>query len=247
MLADQVLTVAHRGSSASAPENTLAAARLAVAAGCDLVEVDVQRTRDGALVLVHDTDLERTTGHRAAVADVTLAELRRLDAGSWFSPVYAGERVPTLDELLDLLQGSGTGLLLEVKRPDLHPGIAVDVARCLRARPLPPDRVIVQSFDHPVMRQLSRHAPELAVGLLGHPPVRRLAELARWAAYVNPHHRRASSAYVAAVHAAGMGSMVWTADTDADLRRAVSLGVDGVISNRPDALLRILGEQLVPA
>lgn len=244
---DQVLTVAHRGASAYAPENTLAAVRVAVDAGCDLVEVDVQRTRDGVLVLMHDTDLERTTGRRVAVADVTHEELRRLDAGSWFSQVYAGERVPTLDELLDTLEGSRTGLLLEVKRPDLHPGIAVDVARCLRARAFPVDQVVVQSFDHRVMRQLSRYAPELTVGLLGHPPVRRLRELARWAAYVNPHHRRATGSYVAAVQAAGMRSLVWTADRDADLHRALAMGVDGVISNRPDALLRILEERLVPA
>ena len=244
---DQVLTVAHRGASAYAPENTLAAVRVAVDAGCYLVEVDVQRTRDGVLVLMHDTDLERTTGRRVAVADVTHEELRRLDAGSWFSQVYAGERVPTLDELLDTLEGSRTGLLLEVKRPDLHPGIAVDAARCLRARAFPVDRVVVQSFDHRVMRQLSRYAPELTVGLLGHPPVRRLRELARWAAYVNPHHRRATGSYVAAVQAAGMRSLVWTADRDADLHRALAMGVDGVISNRPDALLRILEERLVPA
>lgn len=242
-----VLTVAHRGSSAYAPENTLAAVQLAIDSGCDLVEVDVQRTRDGALVLVHDTDLERTTGSRTAVADVTLEELRRLDAGSWFSQVYAGERVPTLDELLDRLDGSGTGLLLEIKRPDLYPGIAVDVARLLRARRTPLDEVVVQSFDHHVMRQLSRYAPEFTVGLLGHPPVRRLRELSRWAAYVNPHHRRATSGYVAAVQATGMRSMVWTADKPADLQRALSLGVDGVISNRPDALHRILEERLVPA
>ena len=242
-----VLTVAHRGSSAYAPENTLPAMQLAVDSGCDLVEVDVQRTRDGALVLVHDTDLERTTGRRAAVADVTLEELRRLDAGSWFSQVYAGARVPTLDELLDLLDGQPTGLLLEIKRPDLSPGIAVDVARLLRARRTPLEDVVVQSFDHHVMRQFSRYAPEFTVGLLGHPPVRRLREVARWASYVNPHHRRATSGYVAAVQAAGMRSMVWTVDRDADLHRALALGVDGVISNRPDALLRIVEERLVPA
>jgi len=242
-----VLTVAHRGSSAYAPENTLPAVQVAIDSGCDLVEVDVQRTRDGALVLVHDTDLERTTGRRLAVADVTLEELRRLDAGAWFSSVYAGTRVPTLDELLDLLDGSGTGLLLEIKRPDLYPGIAVDVARLLRARRTPLDQVVVQSFDHHVMRQFSRYSPEFTVGLLGHPPVRRLRELARWAAYVNPHHRRATCGYVAAVQAAGMRSMVWTADKPADLQRALSLGVNGVISNRPDALQRILEERLIPA
>ena len=247
-----VLTIGHRGASADAPENTLAALRVAVDAGCDLVEVDVQRTRDGVLVLAHDPDLARTAGLPRRIADLTHAELLRLDAGAWFSPAYAGERIPTLDDALDLLGPTATGLLLEVKQPALHPGIAFDVARTLRARPgyaeaAAAGRLVVQSFDHRVMRRFARLAPEIPAGLLGHPPVRRLPLLAGWAAYVNPHHRRTTRSYVAAVQAAGMRCFVWTADQDGDLRRAVDLGVDGVISNRPDALQRVLAHRLVPA
>ena len=129
-----VLTIAHRGASAYAPENTLAALRTAIEIRCDMAEVDVQRTRDGVLVLVHDTDLARTTGSRKKVAALTYRQLLRLDAGSWFSPVYAGEPIPTLEQAIDVLDGTGTGLLLEVKHPSRHPGIAADIARTLRAR-----------------------------------------------------------------------------------------------------------------
>jgi len=247
-----VLTIAHRGASAYSPENTLTAIRQAVELGADLVEVDVQRTRDGALVLAHDPELGRTTDaarvlpRRAPwrVADLTLDEVRRLDAGAWFSPAYAGTRIATLEQALDLLAGTGTGLLLEVKRPALHPGIAADVAAALRSRPL--GRVVVQSFDHEVVRDVARRTPGVPVGLLGHPPVRRLPALAEWASQVNPRHRRASRAYVDAVHAAGLECLVWTVDQQADIRRVLDLGVDGVISNRPDVVRRALADQLVP-
>lgn len=243
----QVLTIAHRGASAYAPENTLSALRSAIELGCALAEVDVQRTRDGVLVLVHDTDLARTTRSRRSVGDLTYRQLRRLDAGSWFSPAYAGEPIPTLEETLDVLDGSGTGLLLELKHPGRYPGIAVDVARTLRGRRgyVESGQCIVQSFDHAVMREMARLLPDAPIGLLGHPPVRQLPSLAVWADYVNPRHGRATRAYLAAVHAVGMSSFVWTVDRDADVRRALSLGVDGIISNRPDAVQRVMTERLV--
>jgi len=245
----RVLTIAHRGASAYAPENTLAALRTAIEIRCDLAEVDVQRTRDGVLVLVHDTDLARTTGSRKAVADLTYRQLLRLDAGSWFSPVYAGEPIPTLEQAIDVLDGTGTGLLLEVKHPARHPGIAADVARTLRARRgyVESGQCIVQSFDHAVMRDVGRLVPEVAIGLLGHPPVRHLPALATWATHVNPRHRRATPAYVDAVHAAGLSCLVWTADRATDMQRALHLGVDGVVTNRPDVLQRMLADRLVPA
>lgn len=244
-----VLTIAHRGASAYAPENTLAALRAAIQMHCDLAEVDVQRTRDGVLVLVHDTDLSRTTGRRRAVCDVTYDELVGLDAGSWFSPVYAGEPIPTLEQAIDVLDGSGTGLLLEIKHPARHPGIAADVARTLRAHRgyVASGQCIVQSFEHAVMRDVARLVPEIPIGLLGHPPVHRLPALATWATHVNPRHRRATAAYVAAVQATGMECLVWTADRASEMTRAIGLGVDGIITNRPDVLQRALSDQLVPA
>lgn len=253
-------SIAHRGASGHAPENTLAAIALAVEMRCDLVEVDVQRTRDGELVLVHDLDLTRTTDiarrlPRLAgcrVGDLTLAELRGLDAGSWFSPAYAGEQVPTLAEAVDLLQHSDTGLLLELKKPALHPGVEADVAATLRRFPgfraaASDGRLVVQSFDHGVVRRFADLEPGVPAGLLGRPPVRRLPRLARWASHVNPRHRAASASYVAAVHDAGMDCFVWTVDRPADMARSLDLGVDGVITNHPDRLERTLLSDLVPA
>ncbi|MGZ4472310.1 MAG: glycerophosphodiester phosphodiesterase [Nocardioidaceae bacterium] len=255
-----VLAVAHRGASAYHPENTLGAVHAGVALAAADVEIDVQRTRDGALVVVHDTTLARTTDAERVfpgrgpwrVGDLTLAEIRRLDAGSWHSPFYAGERIPLLSEVVDALRRTSTGLLLEVKAPQLYPGIDRDLAAELRAIPnyltdaISRRRLVVQSFDHEAMRSFKDLLPAVPVGLLGTPPRRRLHRLAEWADQVNPRHRSVGRGYVDAVHAAGLDCQVWTVDEVADMRRALALGVDGIITNRPDVLGRLLRES-VPA
>jgi glycerophosphoryl diester phosphodiesterase len=214
----------------------------------DMVEVDLQRTRDGALVLMHDATLARTTDVRSRwpgrspwrVGDLTFDEVRRLDAGRWFSERYAGEPVPTLAELLDVLRGTGVGLQLELKRPDLHPGVAADLAAELTHPRSGGTRVVVQSFDVPAMKELKTRVPSLPVGILGRPAVANLPALATWADQVNPAHLAADAAYVRAVQAQGMGCLVWTVDRAAAQRRALRLGVDGIISNRPDRLAGLL-------
>ncbi len=239
------LAVAHRGASARAPENTLAAVRAGVAAGADLVEVDVQRTRDGALVVLHDPTLGRTTDARRRLrrgapwnlADLTLAQVRALDAGSWKGPAYAGERVPLLSEVVDTLAGTGVGLLLELKKPGLYPGIAADVAHALTGVDLP---VVVQSFDVAALKELTTRAPHLPVGVLGQPRREHLPVLATWVDQVNPAYRMLDRGYVAAVQEAGMSCLTWTVDRPTALRRALDLGVDGVITNRPELLVPML-------
>jgi glycerophosphoryl diester phosphodiesterase len=242
-----VLTIAHRGSSADAPENTLAAVRRAVLDGADLVEVDVQRTRDGALVLLHDTTLHRTTDARARFPDrspwrveqFTLDELRRLDAGGWWSPSHAGERIPTLDELLDALRGTGVGVQLELKAPAAHPGVVKDLAAFLDDQP-PGTSVVVQSFDFAAMKELKTRVPAIPVGLLGRPARANLPALATWADQVNPSHRAVDRDYVRRLHDLGLECRVWTVDRSLAMRRAVRLGVDGVITNRPAAFGRLM-------
>ena len=239
------LTVAHRGASADAPENTLAAARRAVELGADAIELDVQRSRDGALVVVHDTTLDRTTNVRQVfpgrapwrVADFTHDELRRLDAGSWKAGRHAGERVPTLLEVLELIGAGSTSLQLELKAPGLYPGIVADLVTTL-ASAVP--RVVVQSFDFAAMKDLKSRMPGLQVGLLGAPRSVNLPALATWADQINPRHWSVNRSYVDAVHRHGMDCLVWTVDGPGAMRRAVRMGADGVITNRPDRLRAVL-------
>ncbi|MGI5166580.1 glycerophosphodiester phosphodiesterase [Spirillospora sp. CA-253888] len=249
--------VAHRGASASAPENTMAAFRLARAHRANVFEIDVQQTRDHKLVLMHDTTLTRTTDvekvfpRRAPwrVRDFTLAEIRRLDAGSWFGRKYRGERVPTLGEALKGMRASGLGLLLEIKSPALYPGIEYRVAADLLRESswLRPDprgrRLAVQSFDWNSMRRFHGVLPNVPVGLLGTPRPSQLPALARFADQINPPYAGLTAAYVRQVHRYGMDVLTWTLDDPAKMRRAVGLGVDGVITNKPATLDKVLREK----
>lgn len=257
----RVVNVAHRGASAEAPENTLSAVRRAIALGVDLIELDVQRCRDGALVLMHDATLVRTTNVQRVfptrgpwrVADFTYEELTRLDAGAWKSGRFSGERIPTLDQALEVIRNSDTGLLLELKAPQLYPGIVTDVVSTMRGIPeyvesaVAGGRLIVQSFNVAAMKDHKTQAPAVPVGLLGAPPVANLPVLATWADQVNPNHLSVDQAYVDHVHRLGMECLVWTVDWGPAMRRALGLGVDGVITNRPDRLAQLMARSAQPA
>ncbi|WUH98826.1 glycerophosphodiester phosphodiesterase family protein [Spirillospora sp. NBC_00431] len=252
----RVTNVAHRGASAYAPENTLAAFRLAASQRADVFEIDVQESKDHKLVIMHDTTLSRTTNVEKVypgrapwkVSDFTLAEIRKLDAGSWFGKKYKGERVPTLDQTLSAMRGRGLGLLLEVKSPNLYPGIEKRIAAALKRSPAwlradPAERrLAVQSFDWASMRRFHSVLPDVPIGLLGTPKVEDLPELASYADQINPAYRGLTASYVKKVHAARMDVLTWTVDGGGDMKKAVRLGVDGVITNKPDVLRRVLTE-----
>lgn len=248
------LVIGHRGSSATAPENTIASFALAIRQGADFVESDVQRSKDGALVLMHDTTLARTTDVEQRyprrspwrVADFTLAEIRTLDAGSWKGARYAGEKVPTLAQVVELVRHTRTGVLMELKSPSLYPGIEAQVARAWSQVPdylptaLRTHRLVVQSFDVESLRRYHVLAPQVPVGLLGTPSVTALPALARWADEVNPSYGSFDAAYVAQAHRLGLQVLAWTVNTDTDMRAVLDRGVDGVITNRPDLLDAVL-------
>ncbi|TGN64680.1 glycerophosphodiester phosphodiesterase [Nocardioides eburneiflavus] len=252
--APAIKVTAHRGSSGAAPENTLAAVRLALAQKSDVVENDIQRTLDGELVIMHDVTLARTTDveqvfpDRAPwnVRDFTLAEIKQLDAGSWFAPEFAGERVPTLAEWVGAV-GDRAGMLLEPKAPELYPGIEVDLDKELRSLPaftraLQRDRVVVQSFNHPWLRAYKDLAPDVTVGLLygSRPTPADIAAAATWAQQVNPALGAIDEATVDQIHAQGMEAHVWTVNAGQDMRRAIRWDVDGIITNYPQVLRDIL-------
>jgi glycerophosphoryl diester phosphodiesterase len=255
----RVVNYAHRGASGCAPENTAAAFALAAELGAQAVELDVRRTLDGALVVLHDATLERTTDAAARFPDrapwpvdaFTLAELRTLDAGSWFDARFAGERVPTLAEAMDVLADCGLGLLLEAKAPDQYPGMAGQIGHELRAaypqwlRTAAAGRLTVESFDWEFIRELRAVLPRVSVGLLGAPEPTALPTFAGFVDQINPHHTKITAEYVERVHQHGMAVNVWTVDDPAEQAAAIAAGVDGVITNRPDVLARALS--VVPA
>ncbi|MFF3407709.1 glycerophosphodiester phosphodiesterase [Streptomyces sp. NPDC002742] len=252
------LVVAHRGASADAPENTLDAIDRAAELGFEWVENDVQRTSDGRLVVLHDASLARTTDVEEVypgrspwnVRDFTAAEIARLDAGSWFGPRFAGAKVPTLREYMERVSRNHQKLVLEIKNPELYPGIERQTLRLLSNEGwLDPvhlrDRLIVQSFSAHSVRTVHRLRPGITMAFLGTPPVARLPRYAEFADQINSDHRSLSSDYVSAVHAlhgphGPMKVFAWTVDEPATARRLAGFGTDGVITNVPDTIRRAL-------
>ncbi|MET9760340.1 glycerophosphodiester phosphodiesterase family protein [Streptomyces sp. NPDC006372] len=254
------LVIAHRGGSAYAPENTLAAVDKAAELGIGWVENDVQRTSDGELVVVHDDNLRRTTDAEEVfpgrapwkVKDFTAAEIARLDAGSWFSPAYAGARVPTLKQFVHRVERHHQKLLLEIKNPELYQGIEQQTLKVLSNegwldRSHLADRLIVQSFSAGSVRAVHELKPGVKTGLLGTPPVRDLPDYADFADQINPSYSTLSTAYVSSVqafdgpHGSPMEVFAWTVDDAATARRVARYGVDGIITNRPDVVREAVG------
>ncbi|MFI6081805.1 glycerophosphodiester phosphodiesterase [Streptomyces sp. NPDC051217] len=254
------LVIAHRGASAYAPENTLAAVDKAEELGIDWVENDVQRTKDGQLVVLHDTDLKRTTDveqvfpDRAPwnVKEFTAAEVARLDAGSWFGAEWAGARVPTLKQYLDTVEDNRQKLLLEIKAPELYPGIEKDILRVLRAegwldRSHVRDKLVIQSFGADSVKAVHEQRPDVTTGFLGTPAVADLPSYAKFTDQINPTHSTLTAEYVAAVHrlkgAHGKRLQVstWTVNDAAGALRVAGFGVDGIITNNPDVVRDAVG------
>ncbi|MET0425163.1 MAG: glycerophosphodiester phosphodiesterase family protein [Actinoplanes sp.] len=230
--------VAHRGYSAVAPENTLPAFAAAVLGGATHVEFDVRTTVDGVPVVIHDRTLERTTTGAGHVWDAAYPEIAVLDAGSWFSPAYAGTRVPTLAETLDLLAPAGPQLLLEIKPPATLEQVKAIVELVAERELL--DRTIVQSFDPEVVRLVREAAPDVRRGLLRMRFEADTVELVRELGVVccNPSVADVlgDPETVAVLIDAGVEVMPWTANDLAEWPDLVVAGVAGLITDHPAEL-----------
>ncbi len=159
-----MLVIAHRGASGNAPENTLAAFRKAVALGATFIETDLQLSRDAHFVAIHDETVNRTTNGQGAVHGMTLTELRRLDAGSWFGSEFAGERIPTLEEILEFSKKNDVVFYLEIKPGGSWGGEHALIGSLRESGEIP--RVVVISFDAAIVLNLRKIEPTLMTGLL---------------------------------------------------------------------------------
>ncbi|MGP3943938.1 MULTISPECIES: glycerophosphodiester phosphodiesterase [Streptomyces] len=248
------VTVAHRGASAYAPENTLAAVDAADDLGIDWVENDVQRTRDGELIVMHDTTLSRTTDveqvfpDRAPwnISDFTLDEIEKLDAGSWFGTEFQGETVPTLEEYMDRVSDNHQKLLMELKAPERYPGIERQTLRELRREGWLDHRhkrrLIIQSFSADSVRTVHELRPDVKTGFLGTPAVADLPEYAEFSDQINPSYTTIDAGYVAAVrsvdgaHGKPLEVYTWTVNDGPSAVSVAGMGVNGIITNKPDVV-----------
>ncbi len=235
--------VAHRGASADAPENTMPAFRLAVEVGADGIETDAHLTSDGHIVLIHDENTLRTTGFDGEVGDLTLAELRKLDAGSWFGSAFAGTPIPELWELLELLQPTKLTLNIELKNgyrnyPGLEAAVLGEVARYGMA-----DQVYYSSFNHRSLAIVTSLQPAAQTALLYGEIYYDVGFYAQrvGATALHPYWRAVDQAAMADAKSAGLVVRPWTVDDPETAHALAALGVDALITNCPAELLASFG------
>jgi glycerophosphoryl diester phosphodiesterase len=225
-----VIVVGHRGCALLEPENTLRGFRRALALGCDYLETDVRLTRDGQLVLMHDETVDRTTNGSGRVADLTFAEIRALDAGQ-------REQVPTLAEALVVVRGQAQ-LLCELKGE----GTADEAVRVVREAGTERE-VVFTTFDLSRIRRVKEIDPNLRTGAIFTSPPPDFARQARavGAEGVGVNYRHQSTGIIAAAHEEGLLIRAWNPDTEGDIQAMIDLRPDGISSNRPDLVLKLLG------
>ncbi|MDR7238190.1 glycerophosphodiester phosphodiesterase [Neobacillus drentensis] len=236
----QVETVAHRGASGYAPENTIAAFDKGVEMKADYIEIDVQRSKDGKLVIIHDTKVDRTTDGTGYVKDLSFDQIRSLDAGSWKGEQFNGEKIPTFEEVLDRYHGK-IGILIELKSPELYPGIEKMVAQELKERNLDKpqnEKIILQSFNFDSMKISNSLLPKVPIGVLtsnrADTTEQALKEFASYADYFNPSYGIVTEELVNQVHANGMKIHSWTVRSHEAAEFLLNMNVDGIITDYPD-------------
>lgn len=231
--------IAHRGFRAEYPENTLIAFQAALAAGVTMIELDVTYTRDGKLVVLHDNTLDRTTNGHGPVNGYFLKELKKLDAGSWFNPIFASQHIPELEEVMELVHGKAL-INIEIKPNPEAASLPSDAIERqvveLVNRKNAHDAVLISSFDRTILERVSSLENPPALALISRDPAdsstltfcRRL-NIFSW----HPNHAILSHEQVNLMHSAGIRVFPYNADTLEDIQRMFDMNVDGIISNDP--------------
>lgn len=237
-------SIAHRGASALAPENTLASFEKAIELGFDYIELDVRLSKDKQLVVIHDANVMRTTDGEGLIEDLTVKEIKKLDAGSWFSPAYAGERIPLLNEVLKEVSGK-TGIIIEMKSPENQPGMTEILASMLNSFK-PDNEIKVQSFHINEIKKFHQLAPEIPAGLLlsKHLDLIHLASYREFASFLSVHHLLLSKSFINQAELFGYEIYSWTISKQYQFADMQRLGVHGIISDNekriPDSIIYVL-------
>jgi len=230
------LVIAHRGASTAAPENTIAAFERAITDGADAIELEVHLSRDDHPVIIHDDTLERTTNGSGPVRGHTMRELKRLDAGAWRGPAFAGQRLQTLQEVLERFRGR-TRFWIELKGgSNLYPDIEERIVGLLEVYDVI-DGALVQSFDHAALARLRDFSRELRLGvLLARAPLDVARDVPPAANAVCPSVEILGAPEREAIRRSGRQCHVWTVNEPALMDRLVDWSVDGIITDQPELL-----------
>ncbi|MCQ6277483.1 glycerophosphodiester phosphodiesterase [Bacillus sp. V3B] len=233
---NQVKIIAHRGASSLAPENTFAAFDKAVECNVDYIELDIQMSKDHKMIVMHDVTVDRTTNGSGSVFDLTLKELKKLDAGAWFHSSFSGERIPTLQEVFKKYMGK-TGLLIEIKHPHLYPGIESRLGKVLKSHKNIQEKIIIQSFDANVIKRIKQHLPNIPTCLLltGLEKITEesLRNYSKFANYVSLPSYMLNSILVKKIHSYGMKVITWNVHSKREFQNVSSMGIEAIVTDNP--------------
>ncbi len=239
-----VMVTAHRGFSGAAPENTWLAFQKAIEIGADMLELDVRFSRDREIVVIHDETVDRTTNGRGKVFDYSLKDLRRLNAGSSFSPQSAPENIPILKEILELAKGK-IPVNIEIKNPNESGYSILDLTdRTLeevkKAGML--SQVIFSCFNPQALERIKEVEPRVWMALLYHEDWKSVRDVTQEKDYriLNLRHIYVTENKIKQIHKAGMKVNVYTVNAEEEMKQFIRWDVDGIITNHPDKLIRIL-------
>jgi len=247
---DHPIIIAHRGGAKLAPENTLASFKNAIEIGVDMIEIDVHFSKDSEIIVIHDKSLDRTTNGTGEIKALTLDEIKKYDAGSWFSEDYKNEKVPTLTEVIQTINGQ-CKLLIEIKDGDeKYPGLEKKIVETVKEHNVEP-WVVVQSFNKNSILRIKEMYPDLITYyLLGRNFNDFYAELSEQIRTgqpaenkfdgIAPHYSALDTKKVDLLHKAGLDIFTFTVNKPADMQNVIELGVDGIITDSPDILKNIL-------
>jgi len=231
------LACGHRGASGHAPENTLAAFRLAIDMGVDMCELDIQQTRDDRFAVIHDDTLGRTTNGRGAVWKHDLAELQKFDAGSWFGKSFAGERVPALEEVIAVARGR-IKLNIELKVHGHERNAASLLVDTIHREGFERD-CLISSFDHELADEVKNIAPEFLVGYIFGAQEFDERVFIGPADVLSAHFPLVTEKFIKKARDHHKQIHIWTVDRPEDMRRMIESGVEVIITNFPDRLLHL--------
>ncbi len=235
--------IGHRGIPYLAPENTIASFAKSLELGAEGIELDVHLSKDNEMVVCHDEKVNRTTNGKGFIKDLTLEELRRLDAGSWYSDSFSGQRIPLLSEVLDLVVDTSVMVNIELKTGIVsYPGLVEKVVELIRRYKLV-DRVIISSFNHYSLIETMKIEPKLSTAILYSAG---LYEPWAYAAAMDvkglhPAYHSVNESGVAGAKAQGVFVNPWTVDEPQKMEQLAAMGIDGIITNRTDLLVEVLG------
>lgn len=235
---NDVYIIAHRGASGYRPENTIAAFDKAIELNADYIELDVQMSKDGELVVIHDRTVNRTTNGFGSIKDLHLSDLKKLDAGSWYHPKFQHEKIPTLKEVLSRYS-QNIRMLIELKDPILYQGIEKKLAEELTKAKLhkrKDESVIVQSFDYSSIKRFHQLLPHVPTGILTQTQLNAttIKKISTYCQFINTHYLAVHSNYLKIVKEKGLKSFAWTVNSKEAYNRAAMCGFHGIITDFPD-------------